>query len=293
MDWELKRSVCYETDSSMVYDNYIESCIRKIQKELSRGDIQSTAGLQEIVREVVKFHDSVEAYKFFNSYAPYDWEKHMTASIIERFKFDLDSIVLAVVNTVIFSDVYEEVEKLPCYKFLNGEKKRRSILLKTGEKVIFEEYWKSEEDYFTPITILPNKFEGKELKIFKQGLDSPLCYILEHSDASLVWIGKTVISAPLQSVEFFKENKIDMLRKHGCPAYEILNIKIQTISEFEEIGNQFSFNPVEDFDLFDSHYVLSHLDNGILNTVSGFSDEAGFDKACETVSEYLMSCELA
>jgi hypothetical protein len=270
-----------------VYDEFINSRVNKVQNELAKGNISSLASLRNVVKRISKFHDSVEAYGFFINYCPYKWEHHVTASIVEKHKFDLESIALTVVNMVVYSDVYELVTTSECTRFLKGNKKKKSIVLKSGEKVIFDEFWKSEADQFNPLTIFPTKYERRKLQIFKKSLDEPLHYIMEHSDPALVWIGNVTIPAPNQGIDYFKQNMIMTLQKYEFPVCEIENTKVQQVSDFEDFGKQVSFNPLEEFDLHYSQYVLSHIDDGIFDVVSGFNDSAQFDIACETMASYL------
>ncbi len=280
-----------EETSYPVYEEFKFSRIDKVRRELSKGDVSSVPALRELVAHCVEFHDPVEAFGFFARHCPYKWEHHVRADLAERYAFDWNRIVLVAVNCALRSDVLEDIELCDCYRFLTGEKRRKSIVLKSGEKIVFDEFWKSEADRFAPVAVLPSQYEGRELKIFKKGLDDPLLYILEHSDSALVWIGRQTVPSPAWSIDFFLEGRVEALQRHDCPVCEIENVEIVPISEFEKTGRRVSFDPVESFGLHESHFVLSHRGEDGSDIASGFNDEVEFDRACETVAEYLKSCE--
>ena len=234
----------------MEYRYYIKDCVRQVQTEMALGNVRSENSLLQNIERVSEFIGAVEAFTFFNNSAPYEWNEIVTPELLAKHDNDLGAVAITVTNQVVSNDVYSEIAQTDGYRFLTEGKQTKKIRWKIdGENrpITLREMWKTRAslyDYLSPQRIV--NYKGKTLAIYKRDEDETTgevsyTFLLEHSDAALIWKSKRVFSEPKSeenSVEYYEEQKTETLLHYKCPSEELSLVEVQTLEQFNEYYSQ-------------------------------------------------------
>jgi|APSaa5957512622_1039677.scaffolds.fasta_scaffold54388_2 hypothetical protein len=270
------------------YNKTIENIVKTVQVEMHLAEIQSEEALVQYIETESKFTDASEAFAFFNDHAPYEWDEYINEEALQQHEFDLEKLVIEVVNSALSIDIFRKLQNTAGYEFLIGEPQLISIKLDNGDKVLLKEHWKiksCEYDGF-PCAIIGD-VDGKVLNKYQENESSIPVYDLEHNDPTLVYISEKIIPKPDHSVEHYEALKVEKLKSFGCPESELWLTEVQTIEAFEVLYGNDNYDPISEFDLHEYFYVVYHHQDGEVTVVAGFNTYDEFELGCEHIANFI------
>jgi hypothetical protein len=281
------------------YRQHIRECGRQIQLEMSLGNITSEDSLLQHIDRVSQFIGAVESFTFFQNSAPYEWNEIITPELISAHDSDLSAVVLEAVNQFVIQDVLSMVMQTDAYRFLTEGMQTKKIRWKIdGEDcpIKMREMWKARAslyDHLSPQQLV--NYKGKTLAIFKRDEDTTtgevsFTFLLEHNDPALIWKSKRHFSEPKQmenSVDYYEEQKCELLPYYGCPHEKLWLIEVQTVEQFNDQYCTETETEEDFYSLQDFEYVLYYHESGEVHSHVGFNDDSEFIQACEVIAEYL------
>ncbi|MBT4089884.1 MAG: hypothetical protein HN580_28755 [Deltaproteobacteria bacterium] len=108
---------------------------------------------------------------------------------------DLEEFIIQTVNITLAFEVFLNVKiNSDGYRFLIEGGQTTTIILQPDTiPVEFTEYWRSEADQYKDCQVIESISEDDtELVIYQLSDNFEWAYVMNHSDNSLVWIGKPV-----------------------------------------------------------------------------------------------------
>ena len=281
------------------YRLHVKDCVQKVQTEMATGNIRSEESLLKKIDRASMFLDPIQAFILFQTAAPYDWSKYLTPELMEVHDYNLGLVVITVANMVVSNDVYSEISRTDGYRFLTEGRHTKRIRWKIDDntgihRFTLREIWKAHAslfDHLSPFQI--RNYKGKSLAVYRRDEgDGDISYtiLLEHNDPTLIWKSKSHYveqKPPANSIEYYEEQKCEILLHYGCPADQLWLTEVQTVDQFNEFYSTQDESADEMYGLQDYDYVLYHHESGEVLTHAGFNSDDGFDLACRAVAEYL------
>jgi len=280
------------------YRLYINDCVRQVQAEMALGNIKSEESLLQHIERVTQFDGAVEAFAFFNNSAPYEWYEFVTPVLMASNNYDLGVVAIAATNQVVSNDVYSTISETEGYRFLTEGKQTKKIRWRIENQDIrrftLREEWKSQValyDHLAPFQI--RNYKGKSLAVYRKDEgDGDISYtiLLEHDDPTLIWKSKrhyVEISPPVGSVEYYEEQKCEILLHYGCPSDSLWLTEVHTSDQFYEHFCTDVEAEEDYYGLQGYEFVIYYHESGEIHSHAGFNNDEEFDQACKAVAEYL------
>jgi hypothetical protein len=268
------------------YYSRVDGWVKDVQSEMALGNIKSEESLVQVIERVSAFIVKEEAFAFFNSHAPYEWQEYKDE--LKRFDHDLGAMVLHITNSVVSIDVFRNLQLTAGYEFLIGEGEKCSIQLSDRSRVVLKEHWKADAggyDYLAPLEILPVK--DQTLSIYKEDEDGDPVFVLSHPDPALIWISELVVPKPDKGIAEYEKLKSQTLKKNGCPENQLWLIEVQTVGEFALFYKDQTSDPVGFYNLHGFHYVVYYHQAGEVLAIAGFNSDKEFEKGCKDIAGFV------
>jgi hypothetical protein len=282
----------------LVYRRHVRDCVGQIQTEMALGYVKSEDSLLQHIASVTMFDGAVEAFTFFNNSAPYEWSEYVTPELLAKCNNDLGMVAIAVTNQVVTNDVYSAISETDGYRLLTEGKQTKKIRWKIENQDVrrftLREVWKSHAslyDHLIPHQI--RNYKGKSLAVFRRDEgDGDISYtiLLEHEDPTLIWKSKRHYvehTPPVNSVEYYEEQKCEVLLHYDCPSDSLWLTEVQTSEQFYEHFCTDTEAEEGFYGLHDYEFVIYYHESGEVHSHAGFNNDEEFDQACKVVAKYL------
>ncbi|MBU2514195.1 hypothetical protein KJ966_22900 [bacterium] len=180
-----------------VYEKYLLDCYEMVQEKMGTGELTSEDELEAYVRSICSFPSATDGFSFICQYAPYSWKEIVSIELLEECELDLVEFIKQTVQMVLGVEVMTNLAiNSDGYRFLMEGSQTATVCLQQGSPPVeFKECWLSEAEQYKDCQLIETVVvEDGKLVIYQLPDDLGQLYVMNHIDASLIWIGKPVVN---------------------------------------------------------------------------------------------------
>jgi hypothetical protein len=174
------------------YEDLLFGYYEMVEAQLGTGEITSVVELQAFVGEICCPLSSIDGYAFLVQYAPDHWKKMVSVALLRECDLDLICLIKKIYTRFMSREVMHLLRlNSQGYRFLREGGRRLTIQpLPEDLPVHLQEAWRVQAGGYRDCRCLQTvRVKQGELRTYQTPFSNETVCILDHEDASLVWIG--------------------------------------------------------------------------------------------------------